>query len=89
MAEIAPIRTPAEADATVEAIVLSLLLAEQPAQLTVAELQLELAGDPASFPRRDEVERAVRELAAVGLVHRNGELLLPSRAARRFDQLLG
>ncbi|MEX2448007.1 MAG: hypothetical protein WD404_04595 [Solirubrobacterales bacterium] len=89
MAEIARIRTPAEADATVEAIVLNLLLAEQPAQLTVAELQLELAGGPASFPRRDEVERAVRELAAVGLVHRNGELLLPSRAARRFDQLLG
>jgi hypothetical protein len=30
----------------------------------------------------------VRDLAATGLLHRNGDLVLPSRAAVRFDELL-
>jgi hypothetical protein len=81
-------------DATIEAAVLRQLLALYPVQLTVDELVRELAGNGTEnggteFAFRDAVERAVRELGAAGLLHRNGEVVLPSRAALRFEELLG
>jgi hypothetical protein len=82
-------RLPSEEDAVVEAAVLQQLLFLHPAQLSFAELLRELAGDEGDFGERDAVERAVHDLAAAGLLHRNGELLVPSRAALRFDDLLG
>lgn len=82
------IRTPSAEDATVEAAVLRQLLALHPIQLTVGELQREIAGEPDEFALKDAVERAVRELAAAGLAHRSGDVVLPSRAALRFDELL-
>lgn len=75
-------------DSTTEAAVLGMLLALHPAQLTRAELSREIAGEDADFAQRDAVERAVRQLAAVGLAHRSGDLVLPSRAALRMDELL-
>lgn len=39
------------------------------------------------FMERDTVQRAVRALTAVGLLHRCGPLIFPSRAALRFDAL--
>jgi hypothetical protein len=83
------IRIPAEEDTAVEAAVLRQLLALYPAQVTFEELVREVGGEPQDFSRRDAVERAVRDLGAVGLLHRNGELILPSRAALRLDELLG
>lgn len=84
------IETPAAADTKTEAAVLRLLLSLQPAPLTVAELWLEInGGEDPGFAGRDEFERALRDLAAAGLLHRSGDLVLPSRAAQRFDQLLG
>jgi hypothetical protein len=83
------IRTPADDDAAVEAAVLRQLLALHPGQVTFDELVCEIAAGADDFSRRDAVERAVRDLGATGLVHRSGELVLPSRAARRFDELLG
>jgi hypothetical protein len=81
------IRTPAEQDAVVEGAVLQQLLFLHPTQLSLEELLRELAeGD--DFTERDAVERAVRDLVAAGLLHRNGELLAPTRAALRFDALL-
>lgn len=74
-------------DAAVESAVLQQLLAIHPTQVTVAELVRELAGPEAAFSERDAIERAVRDLAGVGLVHRNGDLLTPTRAALRFDEL--
>jgi hypothetical protein len=82
------IRAPAEQDAATEAAVLQHLLALHPIQLSLAELSREIAGGPGDFAQRDAVERAVRNLAASGLLHRSGELLLPSRAALRADELL-
>jgi hypothetical protein len=82
-------RLPSEEDAVVEAAVLAQLLFLQPAQLSFDELLRELAGDEDDFGEHDAVERAVRDLAAAGLLHRNGELLALSRAALRFDELLG
>jgi hypothetical protein len=81
-------------DATIEAAVLRQLLALHPVQVTVAELIRELAGEEtdeggAEFALRDAVARAVRELGAAGLLHRSGDLVLPSLAALRFEKLLG
>lgn len=82
-------RSPAEDDATVEAAVLRQLLAHHPAQLSLDELVREVAAEPRDFSQRDAVERAVRDLGTAGLLHRGGELVQLSRAALRFDQLLG
>jgi predicted transcriptional regulator len=83
------IRSPVDEDATVESAVLEQLLALHPAQVTFEELLREIAADPEDFAERDAVERAVRDLAAAGLVHRSSDFVVPSRAALRFDELLG
>jgi len=83
------IRDPAADDEAIEAAVLRQLLALYPVQLTIKELKREIAGEENDFALVDAVERAVRELAAAGLVHRNGEVVLPSRAALRLDELFG
>jgi hypothetical protein len=76
-------------DADVEATVLRQLLVLHPTQVTVGELVRDIAGDPAEFAQRDAIERAVRDLARAGLLHRSGDFAIPSRAALRFDELLG
>jgi hypothetical protein len=75
-------------DDAVEAAVLRQLLLLHPTQMTLEELVVDIAADPESFAERDAVERAVRDLARAGLVHRSGEFAVPSRAALRFDELL-
>ncbi|HMJ73297.1 MAG TPA: hypothetical protein VK471_08055 [Solirubrobacterales bacterium] len=82
-------RSPSAQDTTIEAAVLRQLLALHPVQLTVGELSREIGGEAGGFAQIDAVERAVRELATVGLAHRNGEIVIPSRAALRLDELLG
>lgn len=83
---------PPDADDVLQAAVLRLLLSEHPTLLTEAELARELTGAARSVGARDrpirgEIQMAVRDLVGAGLVHRQGELLLPSRAALRFDRL--
>jgi len=82
------IPAPAEHDAATEAAVLVQVLALHPTQPSFDELLREVASDPDDFSQRDAIERAVRDLAASGLLHRSGELVLPTRAALRFDELL-
>jgi hypothetical protein len=89
MNETDDIRTPVEDDTATEAAVLRQLLALHPVQVTLDELLGEVATDPEDFAERDAVERAVRDLAASGLLHRSGDVILPSRAALRLNQLLG
>lgn len=76
-------------DAEVESTVLRQLLLLHPAQVTIEELTRDVAADPEDFAERDAVERAVRDLARAGLLHRNGEFAIPSRSALRFNELLG
>ncbi len=75
-------------DRGTENAVLQRVLEVHPAQLTVAELVRELAGEDAEFAERDAIERAVRDLAGVGLLHRNDDFLMPTRAALRYSELL-
>jgi hypothetical protein len=80
--------TPVEADTATEAAVLGQLLDLHPVLVTLDELVREIIAGAEDFAARDAVERAVRDLAAAGLLHRNGDLVLPSRAALRLDELL-
>lgn len=82
------IQTTGMEDTMIETAVLQQLLALHPVQLTLSDLKREIAGENSEFALRDAVERAVRELTAAGLALRNGEVILPSRAALRFDELL-
>jgi hypothetical protein len=83
------IQTTGMEDTMIEAAVLQQLLALHPVQLTLSDLKREIADENSEFALRDAVDRAVRELTAAGLALRNGEIVLPSRAALRFDELLG
>lgn len=83
------IRSPSGEDAAVESAVLQHVLALHPTGLTREEIALELGGGEDAFAARDAVERAVRDLAGAGLLHVTDSIVLPSRAALRFDQLLG
>jgi hypothetical protein len=74
-------------DDETQAIVLSWLLELYPAQVTLEELILERARDPHSFGGRDEIARAVQNLAGAGLVRRHGPFVVPTRAAVRFGEL--
>jgi hypothetical protein len=59
-----------------------------PEQITLEELVLAMTTmNAGGFGERDRIERAVRELVAVGLLRRIDELVLPTRAAVRFYDL--
>ncbi len=45
------------------------------------ELLHELTEIPDDFGSRDRVQRATRDVVAVGIIHRNGEFMVPGRAA--------
>lgn len=80
--------TPAAEDAATESAVLQQVLDLHPAQVTVAELVREVAGERLGFAERDAVERAIRDLAGVGLLHHHDAFVVPTRAALRFNELL-
>jgi hypothetical protein len=82
--------TTREEDDREQAAVLRLVLDLHPATLTQDELLRELAGGrPKEFSETDWVQRAIRELAASGLLHRLGddEMVRPTRAALRCFEL--
>jgi hypothetical protein len=81
-------RTPPHQDTATESAVLQHVLAIHPGQVTVDELARELVSEADGFAGRDAIERAVRDLAGVGLLHCHDSFVLPTRAAIRFDQLL-
>jgi hypothetical protein len=74
-------------DERVEEAVLSHLLGLYPAQLTISELVREMTVASPIFVVVDQVERSIRELIRAGLVHRNGDFLLASRAAVRSEEI--
>ncbi len=80
--------TPAAEDAVTESAVLQQVLEIHPTQVTVSELVREIAGEPLAFAERDAVERAIRDLAGAGLLHRHDAFIAPTRAALRFNELL-
>lgn len=83
MEESDDIRSTAAEDTALESAMLQQVLALHPATIALEELLRELGEEDA-----DAVERAVRDLVAAGLLRRSGPLILPTRAALRFDELL-
>jgi hypothetical protein len=69
-------------DERTQSAVLSLVLNEHPAQLTLCEVAHEIAVDEGDGP-----ERAIRDLVGVGLLRCEGASVLPTRAALHFDRL--
>jgi hypothetical protein len=80
--------TPAAEDAATESAVLHQVLAFHPVLVTPGELVREIGGESPSFAIRDGIERAVRDLTGAGLLHGHGDLIAPTRAALRFNELL-
>lgn len=72
-----------------QGIVLIHVLAVHPTHLIVPELVLEVTAGAADFAEDDRMERAVRDLTGLGLLHCPGGVVVPSRAAIRFNELLG
>jgi hypothetical protein len=68
-------------------VVLSFLLDEHPAQLTIPEVAQALYAHPGDFEQEDAVERAIRDLVGGGLLHCQGAFVLPTRAALCFAGL--
>lgn len=81
------IRSTAGDDTATESAILQLVLALHPAAFSFEELAREMGGDR-SANDLDAIERGVRDLAAAGLLQRSGSLVLPTRAALRFDELM-
>jgi integrase len=79
--------TTAAQDIKDRARVLREVLDLYPETLTLEELVRELTIDSVEFEERDRVQRAVRDLIAGGLIHRVGNLVLPTRAAVNFQDL--
>ncbi len=80
--------TTAHEDEIMERSVLTQVLFLHPAQLTILELALRVETDLRSC-EQDAVERAVRELSRDGLLTCDCRRIAPSRAAARFDELIG
>jgi hypothetical protein len=84
-----PAITTHDEDDREEAAILRLILELHPAELTLDELNREIIGGSRAFPDLDATQRAVRDLAGSGLLHRPGEdeTVRPTRAAVRLYDL--
>jgi hypothetical protein len=77
-------------DARLESALLQRLLDLHPARVTTDELIRDLTGDEPDFATRDGIDRAIRELAGAGIIHRSDDgFVSPTRAAVRLGELFG
>lgn len=72
---------PFEEDDVYEQAVLRHVLGAQPTVLRLCDLTREVRPELGGSDPVDAVERAVRELVKVGLLHRQGKCVLPTPAA--------
>lgn len=76
---------PASEDRRTERAVLAFLIDQHPTRPRSEELPLAL--DAKDFAEKDAIARAIRNLAGAGLVDVDGDLVGPTRAALRFEEL--
>ena len=81
--------SPAAEDLRDQALVLGQVLFHWPLQLALDDLLREIVADLGIADDPDRIERAVRDLAAAGLLHRCAALVLPTRAALLCARLEG
>lgn len=80
--------TTGDEDAREEARVLREVLFIYPEALTLEELIRELTVASTEYIEQDGIRRAVRDLIAGGLLHQNGDVIRPTRAAVNFSTLM-
>lgn len=71
-----------------QGIVLTHVLHRHPKLLTIPDLVREITSGSKDFAEGDAVERAVRDLNGVGLLHCPSGLAVPSPAALRFLKII-
>lgn len=71
-----------------QGVVLIHILHRHPTLLTIPDLVREITSGSEDFGEGDAVERAVRDLNGVGLLHCPGGLAVPSPAALRFLKII-
>jgi hypothetical protein len=71
-----------------QGVVLMHVLALHPTNLIVPDLVREQINGSEDFADGDNAERAIRDLTGVGLLHCPGGLVVPTRAALRFIEIL-
>jgi hypothetical protein len=81
-------KTAAAEDAHVEAAVMREVLLLYPASLTLEELIRHKTVASTEFSEIDQIRQAVRDLIAAGLLHRVGDLVLPTHPAVYFHELV-
>jgi len=81
-------RSNAAQDLHDQGVVLIHVLSIYPTQLRLSELIRELTDGSGDFAEQDRIERAVRDLSGAGLLFRCEGVVLPTRAALRFNQIL-
>jgi hypothetical protein len=75
-----PTATAPEEDTQVQQAVLAVVFDQHPTVLSSAEIVREIGGG-----EDERVERAIRDLASAGLLRREGDSILLTRAALHFD----
>jgi hypothetical protein len=70
-----------------QSVSLTHVLALHPNHLPIPDLVREITAGSEDFAEGDNVERAVRDLTGVGLLHCLGGVVAPTRAALHFDSL--
>jgi hypothetical protein len=71
-----------------QAVVLVHVVHNYPTNFRLSDLTRELTAESGAFAERDGIERAVRDLVAVGLLFRCAGLVLPTRAALCLYEVL-
>jgi hypothetical protein len=71
-----------------QGVVLIHVFSVYPTQMRLPELVRELTNGSSDFAEGDGIEQAVRDLVSVGLLFMSGALVLPTRAALRFHEIL-
>lgn len=71
-----------------QGVVLIHVLHRHPTLLTIPDLVREITSGSEDFAESDALERAVRDLTGVGLLHCPNGLAMPSPAALRFLKIL-
>ena len=71
-----------------QGVVLIHVLTLHPVHLRLVELVREVTAGSTDFEDADRFERAARDLVGVGLLLTSGDLLLPTRAALRFNEIV-
>jgi ABC-type histidine transport system ATPase subunit len=74
-------------DRNVESAVLAIVIERHPTPVAVADVIEEMISVADAPGRAEAVERAIDELARVGLLHRRDALIEPTRASLRMTEL--